>query len=156
VTRARDRLSTGCLRAISLSLKGLAAASRTLVHFFQIDRRVHVAVVNRRTDSGKSSSSCQHAEHVLLLVTKEIGVFLDTDHLALSKLFEPPFCLAPLRTFLWVLRENTPCPRTDMLSHSRLLTVAKMESEQVRHNARNASRSMLYLPGMNAGVSRAV
>ena len=33
--------------------------------------------------------------------------------------------------------------------------VAKMESEQVSHKARNASRSALYLPGLNAGVSRA-
>ena len=30
-------------------------------------------------------------------------------------------------------------------------TVAKMESEQVRHKAGNASRSALYLPGMNVG-----
>lgn len=34
-------------------------------------------------------------------------------------------------------------------------TVAKMESEQVSHKARNAARSALDLPGMNAGVSRA-
>lgn len=31
--------------------------------------------------------------------------------------------------------------------------VAKMEREQVRHKARNASRSALYLPGLNAGGS---
>jgi hypothetical protein len=35
-------------------------------------------------------------------------------------------------------------------------TVAKIESEQVCHNARNASRSALYLSGLNAGVSRAI
>ena len=34
-------------------------------------------------------------------------------------------------------------------------TVAKMESEQVSRKARNDSRSALYLPGLNAGVSRA-
>jgi 5-methylcytosine-specific restriction endonuclease McrA len=34
-------------------------------------------------------------------------------------------------------------------------TVEKMESEQVSHKARNASRSALYLPSMNAEVSRA-
>lgn len=32
--------------------------------------------------------------------------------------------------------------------------VAKMESDQVSHKARNAMRSALYLPGINAGVSR--
>jgi hypothetical protein len=35
-------------------------------------------------------------------------------------------------------------------------TVAKIESEQVCHKAGNAKRSALYLPGMNAGVSRAM
>ncbi|MHB8255199.1 MAG: RNA-guided endonuclease IscB [Acidiferrobacter sp.] len=34
--------------------------------------------------------------------------------------------------------------------------VAKMESEPVRHKAGDASRSALYLPGLNAGVSRAI
>jgi 5-methylcytosine-specific restriction endonuclease McrA len=35
-------------------------------------------------------------------------------------------------------------------------TVAKMESEQVCHKAGDAKRSALYLPGMNAEVSRAI
>ena len=35
------------------------------------------------------------------------------------------------------------------------LTVAKMESEQVNHKARIDTQSALYLPGLNAGVSRA-
>ena len=34
--------------------------------------------------------------------------------------------------------------------------VAKIESEQVSHKARNASRSALYLPGLKAEVSRAI